>query len=154
MFDQFANSVGISLIIALSAIFAQILSLNVSRARYKYGVKTPATTGNIDFERSFRAHLNYIENLVVFLPLFVMGVMNSGSDFLSKNFAFSVFVIGVVWLLAKVVSALRYINNWNAKIGMIMYVISILCLILLVFISFSGMLAMTSQIMNAPMRMN
>jgi glutathione S-transferase len=153
MFEQFANSVGISLVIILCAVFAQILSLNVSKSRYKHGIKTPATTGNLVFERSFRAHLNYIENLVVFLPIFVMSVMNSGADYLSKNFGYSVFVIGLVWLLAKIISALNYINNWNQKIGIAMYVISFLCLIILLFISLSGMWALTEQIMNPAMRM-
>jgi glutathione S-transferase len=153
MFDQFANSVGISLVIALCAIVAQALSLNVSQARYKHGVKTPATTGNINFERSFRAHLNYIENLVVFLPLFVIGVMNSGADYLSKNFASAVFIIGSVWLLSRIISALNYINNWNSKIGLIAYIISFVCLTLLVYISFSGMWVLTGQITNPAMRM-
>jgi glutathione S-transferase len=152
MFDQFANTVGISLIIALCAIFAQILSLNVSRARYKHGVKTPATTGNINFERSFRAHLNYIENLVVFLPLFIIAEMNSGADYLSKTFAYSVFIIGIVWLISRIVSALNYINNWNSKIGLVAYIISFLCLVLLIFISFSGMWILTGQILNPAMR--
>jgi glutathione S-transferase len=152
MFDQFANSIGVSLVIVLSSAFALVLALNVSRARYKYGIKTPATTGNIDFERSFRAHLNYIENLVIFLPLFLVSIINSGADFLTKNFAFSVFIIGLVWLLSKVTSAMNYINNWNSKVGLVSYVISLLCFILLVIISFSGMQTMTSQIMNPAAR--
>jgi glutathione S-transferase len=40
----------------------------VGRAREKYGVKAPATTGNEMFERYFRVQMNTLEQLVVFIP--------------------------------------------------------------------------------------
>ena len=40
----------------------------VGRARGKYGVKTPATTGNELFERFFRIQQNTLELLVCFIP--------------------------------------------------------------------------------------
>jgi glutathione S-transferase len=40
----------------------------VGRARAKYGVKAPATTGHPDFERTNRIHINTLENLIVFIP--------------------------------------------------------------------------------------
>jgi glutathione S-transferase len=40
----------------------------VGRARAKYGIKAPATTGHPDFERANRVHINTLENLIVFLP--------------------------------------------------------------------------------------
>jgi glutathione S-transferase len=148
MFDQFANTTGVSLIIVLSSALALILSLNVSRARHKYGIKTPATTGNVNFERASRSHLNYIENLIVFLPLFLVSIINSGADYLSMNFAPTVFVIGIVWLTSRIVSALNYIKNLNYIIGIGAYITSLLCFILLIFISISGIVTTTSQIMN------
>jgi hypothetical protein len=40
----------------------------VSRARGKYGVKAPATTGNDMFERFYRVQMNTLELMVVLIP--------------------------------------------------------------------------------------
>jgi glutathione S-transferase len=46
----------------------------VGRARGKYGVKAPATTGNEIFERHFRVQQNTLEQLIVFVPgLYLFG---------------------------------------------------------------------------------
>lgn len=43
-------------------------SMAVGRARYRYGVKAPATAGNADFERVYRVQMNTLELLAIFLP--------------------------------------------------------------------------------------
>ena len=43
-------------------------SMAVGRARYRYGVKAPATSGNEDFERVYRVQMNTLELLAIFLP--------------------------------------------------------------------------------------
>jgi len=43
-------------------------ALAVGRARYRYGVKAPATTGNLDFERYYRGQMNTLELLIIFIP--------------------------------------------------------------------------------------
>jgi uncharacterized membrane protein YecN with MAPEG domain len=40
----------------------------VGRARERFKVTAPATTGNEEFERYFRVHMNTLEQLVAFLP--------------------------------------------------------------------------------------
>ena len=40
----------------------------VGRARVKYAVPAPATTGNETFERYFRVQMNTLEQLALFLP--------------------------------------------------------------------------------------
>lgn len=40
----------------------------VGRARGRYGIKAPATTGDPDFERHFRAHQNELEQLAITVP--------------------------------------------------------------------------------------
>ena len=45
-----------------------LFSWLVARARGRYGVKAPATTGHEVFERYNRAHLNSLEQIVIFLP--------------------------------------------------------------------------------------
>jgi glutathione S-transferase len=46
-----------------------VLTINVGRARAKYGVPVPQMTGNPDFERVVRVHYNTLEQLIFFLPL-------------------------------------------------------------------------------------
>lgn len=41
----------------------------VSRARRRYGVPAPASTGNEMFERHLRVQMNTLEQLIIFLPL-------------------------------------------------------------------------------------
>ena len=43
-------------------------TIEVGRARGRFEVPAPATSGNENFERFFRAHQNTTERLVVFLP--------------------------------------------------------------------------------------
>jgi hypothetical protein len=40
----------------------------VAKARGTYGIKAPAVSGNEQFERMYRVHMNTLELLVVFFP--------------------------------------------------------------------------------------
>jgi glutathione S-transferase len=56
-------------LVTLLAILAYFYSsILVSRARGKFGVKLPAVSGHPDFERVFRAQMNTLEWLPIFLP--------------------------------------------------------------------------------------
>jgi uncharacterized membrane protein YecN with MAPEG domain len=60
------------LVLALLEFFA--FALLVARARTRYHVEAPAVTGNEMFERYFRAHMNTLEQLTIFVPaLFLFG---------------------------------------------------------------------------------
>jgi uncharacterized membrane protein YecN with MAPEG domain len=64
----------VALISALA--LAQFLwfTILVGRARIRTGVKAPATSGDPEFERHFRAHQNTMEQLILFLPsLWIFG---------------------------------------------------------------------------------
>src|SRR4029450_8211510 len=51
------------------------LATRVAAARGTFNVKHPATTGNLDFERIFRAHVNTLEWMPTFLvPLWLCAV--------------------------------------------------------------------------------
>ncbi len=58
---------GLVTVFALALYFT--LTINVSRARAKYGIPVPQMSGNPDFERVVRVHYNTLEQLVFFLPL-------------------------------------------------------------------------------------
>ena len=68
-------------------------SILVSRARAKFGVKVPATSGNADFERVFRAQMNTLEWLPIFLPsLWLFAI------YISDPVAAA---LGVVWIAGR-----------------------------------------------------
>ncbi len=58
----------LAIVTALALLEYVGISMLVGRARGKYGIKAPATTGHEVFERTFRVHQNTLEQLVVFLP--------------------------------------------------------------------------------------
>jgi len=56
-------------LVAIAALFQyQFFGFLVGRARGKYGVPAPATSGHDMFERAYRVQMNTLELLVVFLP--------------------------------------------------------------------------------------
>jgi uncharacterized membrane protein YecN with MAPEG domain len=58
----------VALVAALALIEYSVFGMQVGRARAKYGVKAPATSGHELFERAYRVQQNTLEQLVVFLP--------------------------------------------------------------------------------------
>ena len=58
----------VQLIIVLALIEFVLFGYAVGGARTRYNVPAPATSGHEVFERYFRAHMNTLEQLVVFLP--------------------------------------------------------------------------------------
>jgi glutathione S-transferase len=58
----------VHLVILLAVVEFLVFGFAVGRARKRCRVAAPATTGNAEFERYFRAHGNTLEQLVVFLP--------------------------------------------------------------------------------------
>ena len=72
----------------------------VGRARSKYKVQAPATTGDPAFERVFRVQMNELENLVVFLPsMWIYALMGN-----PRNAA----ILGAVYLVGRIVYAVGY----------------------------------------------
>lgn len=74
--------------------------VNVSRARGKYGISAPATTGNPEFERIFRAQQNTLEHLVMFVPCMLLF-----SQYASPLWGAG---IGLVWVASRVWYAVGY----------------------------------------------
>jgi glutathione S-transferase len=57
-----------ALVTLLAVLIYFYSSILVSRARGKFGVKLPAISGNPEFERVFRAQMNTLEWMPIFLP--------------------------------------------------------------------------------------
>ena len=84
------------LAIALYFFFAT----RVAVAHGKFGVKLPATTGNLDFERVFRAHENTLEWMPTFMvPLWLCAI------YLSDITAAA---LGLLWIVGRVVYFVGY----------------------------------------------
>lgn len=58
----------VQLVIVLALIEFVVFGYAVGQSRTRYNVPAPATSGHEVFERCFRAHMNTLEQLVVFLP--------------------------------------------------------------------------------------
>src|SRR5258708_6348264 len=75
-------------------------SIRVSRARATFGVKLPAISGNPDFERVFRAQMNTLEWMPIFLPsLWLFAI------YISDPIAA---VLGLVWVVGRILYVLGY----------------------------------------------
>ena len=75
----------------------------VGRARSKYKVWAPATTGDPGFERAYRVQMNEVENLVAFLPsMWIYAVM--GNPRVAA-------IAASVYLVGRVIYAIGY---WSA----------------------------------------
>ena len=76
------------------------LATRVAVARVKFGIKHPAITGNPDFERIFRVHMNTLEWLPTFLvPLWLCAIYLSD---------IGAAILGLVWIGGRIVYFLGY----------------------------------------------
>jgi glutathione S-transferase len=75
-------------------------SILVSRARGKFGVKLPAISGNSDFERVFRAQMNTLEWLPIFLPSLWLFAIYIGDG--------TAAALGLVWVVGRILYVLGY----------------------------------------------
>jgi glutathione S-transferase len=82
-----------ALVTCLALAFYFATSIQVAKARARFGIKAPAITGNPDFERVFRVQMNTLEWLPIFLPsLWLFAV------YVSDPFAAG---LGVVWIIGR-----------------------------------------------------
>ena len=72
----------------------------VGQARVKFGIRAPATTGNPDFERTFRIQMNTLEWMPIVVPaiwLAAIYVSDIGAA-----------LLGVVWIAGRVLYVRGY----------------------------------------------
>jgi glutathione S-transferase len=78
----------ISTLLAVALYF--VLATQVARARFKFNIKHPATTGDPHFERIFRAHINTLEWMPTFLvPLWLCAIYLNDA---------AAAAIGLIWI--------------------------------------------------------
>lgn len=91
-----------ALVTCLAILVYFLISFRVGKARQTYGIKAPAISGNPDFERIFRVHMNTLEWMPIFLPalwLFAIYV----SDAIAA-------ALGVVWIVGRILYMIGYAN--------------------------------------------
>ena len=89
-----------ALVTCLAILFYFFTSLQVGKARAKFGIKAPATTGNLDFERVFRVQMNTLEWLPFFLPALWLFAI-----YISDPIAA---VLGLVWIAGRILYMTGY----------------------------------------------
>ena len=96
-----------ALVTCLATLMYFFFSFQVGKARQTYGVKAPAITGDPDFERVFRAHMNTLEWMPIFLPalwLFALYI----SDAIAAG-------LGVVWIVGRILYMTGYAKAANKR---------------------------------------
>jgi glutathione S-transferase len=79
------------------------LSMMVGKARATYNIEAPATTGDLMFDRHYRAHLNSIEQSVIFFPLLAVCAF-TGSTVIAS-------ILGGIYLIGRIVYAAGYVKE-------------------------------------------
>ena len=92
-----------ALITWLTLILLCAMAAMVSRARSRYKIRAPATTGNEHFERVFRVQMNTLENVVAFLPALWLGAWYWNPRWAA--------ICGAVWLAGRIWYAYAYARN-------------------------------------------
>jgi glutathione S-transferase len=89
-----------ALVTCLAILFYFFTSIAVSKARVKFGIKVPATSGSPDFERVFRVQMNTLEWMPIFLPslwLFAIYISDPGAA-----------VLGLIWIAGRILYLIGY----------------------------------------------
>lgn len=119
-----------ALITLLSMLVLFIAAVAVGRARSKFAIHAPATTGNVDFERVFRAQMNTQESALMFLPTLWLAAQYSPFHPLA------VATLGYTWVLGRIWYLLGYWKAAGQREGG--FVVSFICWFALFLVALIG----------------
>jgi glutathione S-transferase len=91
---------GTAIVTCLALLVYTALGVRAGRARTKYSIHAPATSGHPAFERAYRIQANTGEQLLLFLPslwMFAGLVSPLGAD-----------LLGLVWIAGRIAYAMSY----------------------------------------------
>lgn len=93
----------VNLVVALALLQFLALATAVGRAREKYKVAAPATTGNEMFERYYRVQMNTLELLIMLVPaIWMFGF------YVSANVAAA---LGVIYIIGRGIYFFSYVKD-------------------------------------------
>lgn len=93
----------VAVVIVIAVIQFVVFAWLVGRARHRYGVKAPATTGHEVFERWFRAQQNTLELLIAFIPAISLFAI-----YVNPNWAAW---IGLIYVVGRIVYVRAYVAD-------------------------------------------
>ncbi|MBI5922391.1 MAG: MAPEG family protein [Betaproteobacteria bacterium] len=113
----------LDLVMTLCLIQLVAFSVLVGRARIRYGIKAPATSGNETFERLFRVQMNTLELLVVLIPAMWLAAKYWAPHWIA--------VVGVVYMIGRMLYLRAYLRDPATRsAGFAMSILPILGLLL------------------------
>jgi uncharacterized MAPEG superfamily protein len=93
----------VDIVTALALLQFVAFGIQVGRARTRFGIKAPAISGNVEFERYFRVQQNTLESLLVFIPSLILF-----SRYFNPSWAAG---LGVVYLIGRQMYAAAYVKD-------------------------------------------
>jgi uncharacterized membrane protein YecN with MAPEG domain len=93
----------VAVVIVLAVLQFLVFAWLVARARARYGIKAPATTGHEIFERWFRVQQNTLEMLIAFIP-----AVSLFAIYVNPNWAAW---IGLVYIVGRVLYVRAYVAD-------------------------------------------
>lgn len=91
------------LVIVMTLFQYLFFGIMVGKARGKYGIKAPATTGNENFERYYRVHMNTLELLICFIPALLIAAHFWSTHVMA--------LIGLIFFIGRFIYFKQYITN-------------------------------------------
>lgn len=117
------NYVHVIAVLAILQFF--YFGIMVGRARGKYGVHAPATSGHEGFDRAYRVQMNTLEQIVGFLPALLLASLYWPNAIIAG--------IGVVYLFGRYLYRRSYVANPASRApGFVLTVIPTFVLLLAV----------------------
>ena len=96
-----------ALVTLLALIVYFVMAGAVGRARGKYKVAAPATTGDPNFERYFRVQMNTLEWLPIFLPSLWLFAAYWGDTIAAS--------LGAVWVVGRILYFSNYVRDPSSR---------------------------------------
>lgn len=116
----------VELVILLALLQFVVFIVFVGRARGRYGIKAPATSGHEIFDRYFRVQQNTQENLLMFLPALWIAAAYWNPLWIAA--------VGTIYLVGRVLYCAGYVRDPRSRaIGYMLTAIPIVVLLLAAF---------------------
>jgi glutathione S-transferase len=95
------------IVIVLALLQFQAFGFAVAKARGRFGVAAPATTGHPEFERYFRVQMNTLEQLILFVPAIWLF-----AQFVDPHWAAG---LGAVYLVGRLLYFASYVKDPKSR---------------------------------------